>query len=287
MIASDDSPLPGTEVHHLRSENVRDEFKILVGHCRQTDAGPPLVVLVSDANILFGTAVETARLLHWEGFLPPLLIVGVGYRVTSIEQAVALRSRDLPAGAVQRVGSGGPVRADGATRFLAFIRDELKPWVCRQYAVDPGDWAFFGDSLGGLFALYVLFSEPSTFRRYGIGSPALWWDNDVIFEHEAEYARAHDDLRARVFFSVGAYENPDGRKRLRAWRWAREGARSDEEGARSESDMVADTERMVALLRGRAYPGLEIDWQVLSGEFHSTAYPLNLSRSLRYMFDAP
>jgi hypothetical protein len=51
--------------------------------------------------------------------------------------------------------------------------------------------------------------------------------------------------------------------------------------------MVADTERMVALLRGRAYPGLEVDCQVLSGEFHSTAYPLNLSRSLRYLFDGP
>ena len=58
----------------------------------------------------------------------------------------------------------------GADRFLAFITDELKPWVQDRYAVASDDSMFFGDSRGGLFATYVLLTEPSTFRRYGSGA---------------------------------------------------------------------------------------------------------------------
>ena len=46
-------------------------------------------------------------------------------------------------------------------------------------------------------------------------------------------------------------------------------------------------ERMVAALRSHGYPSLQIECEVLSGEYHETAPPLNLSRSLRYLFDAP
>jgi hypothetical protein len=51
--------------------------------------------------------------------------------------------------------------------------------------------------------------------------------------------------------------------------------------------MVADTGRFVAALRGRGFPSLEIDSVVLPGEFHITVPQLNLSRSLRFLFDAP
>ena len=51
--------------------------------------------------------------------------------------------------------------------------------------------------------------------------------------------------------------------------------------------MVADTERMVASLRSREYPSLEIDSIVLPGEFHITVQHVNLSRALRHLFDAP
>ena len=45
-------------------------------------------------------------------------------------------------------------------------------------------------------------------------------------------------------------------------------------------------ERMLAALRSRGYPSLQIECEV-PGEYHETAPPLNLSRSLRYLFDAP
>ena len=47
----------------------------------------------------------------------------------------------------------------GADRFLAFLTDELKPWVQERYAVTFNDSMFFGDSRGGLFATYVLLTS--------------------------------------------------------------------------------------------------------------------------------
>jgi uncharacterized protein len=288
MISNDDSPLPDTEVHYLRSEHIADEFKILVGHCDSSGSTPPQVLFIGDPWANFGTAVEIIRMLNDSGDLPPVLVVAVGYRVAKIEDNYPLRSRDFTPTVDLTSGEPGTAVMGGAGRFLAFLRDELKPWVRERYGVDPDDSAFFGYSLGGLFAAYVLLNNPATFRRYGIGSPPLGWDNGAMFDHEAEYARTHDDLPAKVFFSVGAYESTEGERRWTAQLPADRRAKAE---AQAEGDppydTVADTERMVAGLRGRGYRSLEIELEVWPGEYHQTAPPLALSRSLRYLFDAP
>ena len=143
-----------------------------------------------------------------------------------------------------------------------------------DYRVDVGDAAYFGHSLGGLFGTYVLLTRPDTFTRYGIGSPSLWWHDDMMFDYEARYAAIHDDLPAKAYFAVGAHEDHDGRQR--------EASRlPDDERSKAGLryiDMVADTERMAASLRDRGYPSLEIDSVVLPDEFHITVQHVNLSR---------
>lgn len=288
MISNHFSPLPDTEVHYLRSEHAGDEFKILIGHCGSAEPDPPLVVFLGDPWASFGTAVEVIRLLRLTAVVPPLLVVGVGYRTTDMDEIEVLRTRDFTPTIDSSDELAGRAAMGGASSFLAFIRDELKPWLREGYGVDPDDSMFFGDSFGGLFATYVLLSEPATFRRYGIGSPSLYWDKGVMFEREAEYAKAHDDLLAKVFFSVGDRENPAGARRrlqrLPIEERARAEARLED---RPTNDLVAYTERMVAALRSRTYPSLEIEYELLPGEYHETSPPLNLSRSLRYLFDAP
>lgn len=290
MIDNDVSPLPDTEVHYLQSEHVGDEFKVFVGRPHSSETAPPSVLFMGDPWGDFGTAVEVTRLLNFTGDLPPLLVVAVGYRVVTIEENETIpgRGRDFTPTIDLTQTWGGPGMMGGAGRFLAFLRDELKPWVRERYGVDPDDSAFFGYSLGGLFATYVLLNEPATFRRYGIGSPTLGWDKGLMFDHEAEYARTHDDLPAKVFLSVGANESTAGEQR---WRTQLPPDRRAKAEAQAEGeppfDTVADAERMVASLRGRGYPSLQIEYEVLPGEYHQTAPPLSLSRSLRYLFDAP
>lgn len=288
MIGNDTSPLPGTEVRYLRSEHVDDEFKVLVGHCGSVESASSPVVFLGDPWANFGTAVEMIRLLRLAKLLPPLLVVSIGYRAGTIEENFDLRCRDFTPSVDLTSGFTDSAMMGGAGRFLAFIADELKPWARERYGVDPDDSTYFGNSLGGLFATFVLLNEPATFRRYGIGSPSYWWDNEMIFEQEAAYARAHDDLPAKVFVSVGAYENPDGRRRyLHQLPTDRRAEAEAEDAADPPADMVDAAERMVTTLRDRGYPSLEIEYDVFPGEYHETAAPLNLSRSLRYLFDTP
>ena len=160
--------------------------------------------------------------------------------------------------------------------------------MSERYGADPDDAVFFGYSYGGLFATYAMLTDPAVFRGYGIGSPSLWWHDERMFKVEAEYARTHRDLRARAFVGVGGFETPEGLAR-----YLRQLPPDVRAGAEEEvkddppADMVAGAERMVAALRGRGYPGLEIEFEVMPGEYHDTASPMVLSRSLRYLFDAP
>ncbi len=284
MVDNDSSPLADSEVHYLRSEHVGDEFKIFVGRCGMSD-GPVPVVYVSDANGLFGSAVDAVRFMQLSAHLPPLLVVGIGYRLGAISSTLVVRARDFTPTVHRAYQRLFPIQTmmGGAAHFLAFIREELKPWVQSRYDIDPGDAAYFGHSLGGLFGTYTLLTEPDTFQRYGIGSASLWWHNDEIFEREAEYAAGHDDLAAKAFFAIGADEDHQGRQREASL--LSEGERAA--AAVRYLDMVADSERMVDTLRSRQYPSLQIDSVVLPDEFHATVVQLNLSRSLRYLFDAP
>jgi hypothetical protein len=285
LSANDDSPLADTEVHYLHSDHVDAEFKIFVGHCGDTESTPPAVVYVSDANGAFASAVDTIRFMQLSAHLPPLLVVGIGYRLGGINETEVVRMRDFTPTFDKRFVRWFPDHTlmGGADAFLEFIRTELKPWVHARFQVDTTDSMFFGHSLGGLFGTYTLLTKPDTFRRYGIGSPSLWWHDDMMFEYEARVAAEYTDLAAHAFFSVGAFEDHDGRQR--------EASRLSEEARAGAAlryiDMVADTQRMVAALRSRNYPSLEIECVVLPDEFHITVPVLNLSRALRYLYDAP
>ncbi len=274
MAAPEGSVLPDTELHLLASQEVGDTYQIRVGRPQPAEPKPASVLFLSDANLLFGTAVEMTRLYDRAGLLPPLWVIGIGYPVPGLF-AHEQRVRDFtPNGA--------------ADRFLAFIQGELKPWVAERYDIDPDGSTFFGGSLGGLFATHVLLQAPGTFRRYAIGSPSYWWDDRAMFGQAEQYVRGHDDLDAAVFVSVGGEETPEGMRRF-VDRLSGEARAKAEEELRDASmpDMVADARTMVELLSGAGFPGLRIGLEVLNGEHHATAGPGNLSRALRFLYDAP
>ena len=110
----------------------------------------------------------------------------------------------------------------------------------------------------------------------------------LLLRRAADYAKAHHDLPAKVFVSVGAFETLAGDQRFLDQLPAERRAKVEAEAADAPPvDMVADADRMVAALRAGRFPSLDVDYEVLPGEYHETAPPLNLSRSLRRLFDAP
>jgi predicted alpha/beta superfamily hydrolase len=103
---------------------------------------------------------------QWE-FTMPIIMVGV---VNSYPKGENQRFRDLTP------TSGGNNGAGGGPKLLAFLKDELIPYIDKTYPTN-GSNILWGHSLGGLFVLYALFTEPQLFDSYIAADPSCWWDH--------------------------------------------------------------------------------------------------------------
>jgi len=250
--------ISNTELHIIFSEIVGDQFKICVAlpkNYADTMKRYPVVYLL-DANIFFGLVTDTVRLLQFGHEIPELVLVGIGY--PDDDQHLTLRNRDYGPTPYDM-----PEIAGGAEHFLAFLQQELQPYLGERYRIDFDDSVLVGDSTSGLFALYTLFHQPEAFRRYIIGSPSIYWDDAVTFEYEAWYTARHADLSATVFLSGGALE-----------------AIFEPEFAA----MVANVIKLREILTAREYPGLKLTTHIFEGETHLSVIPATMSRGLRAVF---
>lgn len=98
---------------------------------------------------------------HWE-FMPPVIIVGIDNHYVN---GVNLRSRDFIPMEIPEVPHTG-----GADPFLAFLRDELLPYVNDHYRTN-GRNILWGQSYGGTFAIYALLREPGLFAASVAADP--------------------------------------------------------------------------------------------------------------------
>jgi predicted alpha/beta superfamily hydrolase len=269
----------GTKSYRLTSKAIGQDFQVDI--CRPAipcPAGQLLpVAYVLDGNGAFGVTAQTAQMLQLGGELPPLWVVGVGYRFSRGQdprfEHGRLRGRDfspvLDAEALERTraafaGYPGELRHGGADAFLAFLEDELKPFIATRCGADPADQTLVGMSLGGLFALHALFTRPQAFNRVVALSPAMWWGDKAIFAAEAALAARASDLPVRLFLGVGELEEADG----------------------ALFSPVSNLAAMAQSLGGRGYRGLDMTHHVFPGETHMSVYPGAVSRGLRAVFSA-
>lgn len=271
--------LPLSHTRSVHSNIVGEDFQILVAlpeSYEKSDKNYPVLYIV-DANFAIGTTAEIVRLgAQGEFELPEMLIVGIGYELQAPIDLSPLRYRDLTPTDIgpeaynanrERMPEMPPYLGSGqAGKLLGFIREELMPLVNAEYRTKPEDSTLWGDSLGGLYALYVLFHQPEAFQRYVIGSPSIWWDHEVTFQFEEAYAQTHSDLPARIFMMVGGEEEPQHIPELASF------------------GMVRNVHKMDALLRGREYPNLDLTTHIFEGETHSSVIPMGIARGLRVVF---
>jgi predicted alpha/beta superfamily hydrolase len=263
--------VPWTNSYRLKSSSIDQDFLIQV-------AWPPVpaapdqkfaVVYVLDGNHAFTIAAQVARALQSGPFpMPPTLVVGIGYHFETLEDRARwsiLRVRDFTPctdALFESQYSVGPGAYGGAAAFLTFIETEVKPFVASRFPVDPDDQTLTGASLGGLFALYTLFTAPGAFKRYVAISPALYWGERTLFALEAELADRAKDLPVQLYLAAGGLEEAhDARQKF-----------------------VSNLYEMEAKLRARDYPGLEMSLRVFEGETHMSVYFGALARGLGAVF---
>jgi predicted alpha/beta superfamily hydrolase len=223
------------------------------GYSDLSKSFPVLYLLDSDKS--FGMAKDIVAWLIWSREIPEIIVVGIAY---GAEHWWSRRSRDYtPTKDKLKLWGEWPL-AGGAGNFMRFIEQELVPFVNERYRTVKNDRAIAGISFGGLFACYVLFHNPGLFRRYVIMSPAVLWNDNLVFEYESQFSAEHKALPVTVFSSIGEREDPS--KLFHPW------------------------QEFVKVLEERGYSDLNLTTTVLEGETHVSGYPSALTRGIKTVF---
>jgi len=135
--------------------------------------------------------------LEGERSVPPMIVVSI----LGID-----RNKDLTPTPMT-----GWKTAGGGTNFLNFIKEELIPYIDKKYPSN-GDNAIWGHSLGGLFVINALLTQPGTFKSYIAVDPSLWWGDGYTQKLAAGKLPALKGLRTTLFISGRAGKDGEGMK---------------------------------------------------------------------------
>lgn len=259
-----------TSVHTLTSVQNGRTYDLYVklppGYADPKNAGRRYGVLyLTDGDYTFQVASGITRLAHNLKRLEEFILVGLP--TAKGENGMDSRRRDLtPWVDTDLAGLSG-----GAPAYLDFLVKQAMPLVERTYRVDPTRRTLVGQSYGGLFGLWVLFTQPQHFSSYILTSPSIWYKDYALRALEAVYAKQHNDLKARVYMATGSFE----------------AAKPGDSRYNKNRDMVADQQDMAKRLRGRKFPGLQVKSEVSQGTYHETTFPVGLIQGLQWLYPAP
>ena len=241
-----DEPYPATgelSVEDFDSAVVGDKYKLRVRLPPDYDESRlyPLVVQLDPTfarlqqyDITVGLVSHHAA----EGEWPEAIVVGVDYDDPS------LRERDYKLPDPPDVDFEG----DGADRFHRMLAEELVPHLESTYAVDPARRYLLGHSNGGIFSWYAAFRhDPDEGSPLFAGVVAA--DNgynEGLFTYERWHHERADDLPMKIFASHAAFN-----------------------GAVQHVTFDAMIER----LRGRQYPGLTLETEILETDHTGAVAP--------------
>ncbi|MBD0284577.1 MAG: alpha/beta hydrolase-fold protein [Bacteroidota bacterium] len=247
--------IPGSQVRKITSSIVPNQEYVLQimlpsGYESSNKKYPVLYLQDSQWDFPLVTALYGQQ--YYDGFIPEVMIVGITWGGTK-PNPDSLRTRDYTPTKEARAPQSG-----GAGNYLSFIKKELIPFIEANYKADKNDRILMGCSLGGLFTLYALFAEPGLFQRYIAATPAIGWDNEVLYEYEKKYFESNPVASARLFICEGGVERG-----------------------------VPTFENLIKHLSSRNYKNLQIKTRILENTGHSGTKGEGYARGLQYVFERP
>jgi hypothetical protein len=261
--------IPDTQVLHLHSTQTATDYDLYIStppDARTSGKTYPVLYLL-DADYAFAIVRNITRHFADRGDLPELIIVAIAYpgAATSRDTYRKARTRDYTPVYAPEGDYGAEYRnvSGGGPKFRSFLSKELFPFIERKLPAAKGERTIIGHSYGGLFAAYVLMTEPKLFNRYIIVSPSLWYANRTAITMADRAATSGLRPQARVFLAVGAAENQP----------------------QADRSMVDDLKEFAGKLK--RFPGLRTHLQVFEGETHNSVFPGAVTRGLRVVFDRP
>lgn len=210
------------------------------------------VLYVLDGQWFFPTIIEMRESMHYEGYLPEMIVVGIGWP----DNYHANRNRDFFPTNPQDSTPGG-----GAAKFLDVLKTEIIGFVDSVYRSDKKNNVLQGQSAGGAFALFALFHDPALFNSYIVSCPALEYGNGIFFEYEKAFSAKHQELNKRLFITSSEYEEVITTASL--------------------------FEKFINQLKDSKYKEFKLETLVVEKMGHATQYPYAVGRGLQFVFSRP
>jgi predicted alpha/beta superfamily hydrolase len=210
------------------------------------------VLYVTDGYWDFPTVVVSYDNMTYDRAIPEFIIVGIGYAGRHLDYNDLRRWELTP---VPLTSPGGP--SGHAADFLRSLKEEIIPFVEHAYRADPTQRVLAGSSLGGLFALYAMYTDPGLFQGYIAASPAVREAAPWMAEHAEAFARSGRPLQARLYFTTAENEWPDFR---------------------------AAIERFHTQLAGYHYPGFTFQFRLIDGMRHAGEKAESYARGMAFVF---
>ena len=193
--------MPKFQVLPLQDTVTKRRYELYVklpeGYRRDADTRYP-VIYISDAmwsiELLSGTA---------EYVVEDAILVGLSWQIGGRDkQPHASRGRDyVPYILRKEKGEAG--------KYMRFLREQVFDLIERRFRASSERRTYFGYSLGGLFGIYALLTQPDTFDYYILGSPSLGSYPELLFDLPLAQ---RPDLAPRVFISYGDKEEQRGKE---------------------------------------------------------------------------
>lgn len=158
---------------------------LLDAYARNSSSGPD-----------FQTVAKQVDTMSLEG-IPPLILVGV---------VNTHRSRDMLPIKTRVYSESG-----GADKFLAFITEELIPYVDSNFRTS-GERILYGRSDSGLFTLFALLEQPDAFSGYISSSPTVGHCPDLMRVKTGRLFERHPALETTLFLVYGDDDLPYARR---------------------------------------------------------------------------
>ena len=246
--------IPGSSLRTIRSAIVADqeyELHILLpGNYHHSEQRYPVLYLM-DSQWDFPLLKSIYGQQYYDGFIPEMIIVGVTWGGVQ-PNPDSLRARDYTPTRETRLPQSG-----GADRFLGFMQQELFPFMEKQYRVS-NERILMGCSLGGLLTLYTWLMHSDLFTGYVAASPAVGWDQEVLYRFAQTYAAKKNLSSQKVYMTVGDVER--GRPQF---------------------------EKMAGWFSNQHYPQVQMVSKILEHTGHSGTKSETYTRGLQFMFERP
>jgi len=225
------------EIVTIQSKVLNEERKLLVykpvGYDQSQEKYPVLYLL--DGHLQFHFCTGIIWSLSRFGRIPRMLVIGI---------LNTDRNRDFTPTKVLNPTEGG------ADNFIKFMKDELIPYIDKNYRTQPFR-ILNGSSLCGMFAIYTLLTAPNTFNAYIASSPSLWWDKrSLLKKAEIEFEKRFE-YKPNKFLLITA-------------------GRRDDSNARDTDHILSSTESFCKILKKKSLQGLEWHFNIYKKGDHLT-----------------